>query len=116
MRVVAKIGTASITDDRGAIDGEAITKLCGEVAALRAQGHELIVVSSGAVAAGVLAVGLPSRPSDMATLQAIVVPKGRTAQLAEVNRFLADVRKSGFVKESLDRAKVAGVGVAPEPK
>ena len=71
MRVVAKIGTASITDDRGAIDGEAITKLCGEVAALRAQGHELIVVSSGAVAAGVLAVGLPSRPSDMATLQAI---------------------------------------------
>ena len=71
MRVVAKIGTASITDDRGAIDGEAITKLCGEVATLRAQGHEIIVVSSGAVAAGVLAVGLPSRPSDMATLQAI---------------------------------------------
>ncbi|MET0662767.1 MAG: glutamate 5-kinase [Ilumatobacteraceae bacterium] len=71
MRVVAKIGTASITDDRGAIDGDAITKLCGEVAALRAQGHEIIVVSSGAVAAGVLAVGLPSRPSDMATLQAI---------------------------------------------
>ena len=52
----------------------------------------------------------------MATLQAIVVPKGRTAQLAEVNRFLADVRKSGFVKGSLDRAKVAGVRVAPEPK
>ncbi len=71
MRVVAKIGTASITDDRGAIDGEAITKLCGEVAALRARGHEIIVVSSGAVAAGVLAVGLPHRPSDMATLQAI---------------------------------------------
>ena len=71
MRVVAKIGTASITDDRGAIDGAAITKLCGEVAALRALGHEIIVVSSGAVAAGVLAVGLKSRPSDMATLQAI---------------------------------------------
>ena len=61
--------------------------------------------------------GLRVLPDDyMATLQAIVVPKGRTAQLAEVNRFLADVRKSGFVKESLDRAKVAGVGVAPEPK
>ncbi|MET0909717.1 MAG: glutamate 5-kinase [Ilumatobacteraceae bacterium] len=71
MRVVAKIGTASITDDRGAIDGEAITKLCAEVAALRAQGHEIMVVSSGAVAAGVLAVGLPTRPTDMTTLQAI---------------------------------------------
>ena len=71
MRVVAKIGTASITDEPGCIDGAAITKLCDEVAALRADGHEIIVVSSGAVAAGVLAVGLPSRPTDMATLQAI---------------------------------------------
>ena len=71
MRVVAKIGTASITDDRGAIDSDAITKLCGEVAALRSLGHEVIVVSSGAVAAGVLAVGLPMRPTDMTTLQAI---------------------------------------------
>lgn len=71
MRVVAKIGTASITDDRGAIDRSAITKLCDEVSALRALGHEVIVVSSGAVAAGVLAVGLATRPSDMTTLQAI---------------------------------------------
>ena len=51
----------------------------------------------------------------MVTLQAIVVTKGRTAQLAEINRFLADARKSGFVKGSLDRARVAGVKVAPEP-
>lgn len=71
MRVVAKIGTSSITDGQGAIDRDAIAKLCDEVAALRVLGHEVIVVSSGAVAAGVLAVGLPARPSDMATLQAI---------------------------------------------
>ena len=51
----------------------------------------------------------------MTTLQAIVVPKGKAAQLAEINRFLADVRKSGFVQSALDRAKVAGVKVAPEP-
>lgn len=61
--------------------------------------------------------GLRVLPDDyMATLQAIVVRKGNSAQLAEVNRFLADVRKSGFVQASLDRAKVAGVKVAPEPK
>src|SRR5512132_3803386 len=61
--------------------------------------------------------GLRVLPDDyMVTLQAIVVAKGRSAQLAEVNRFLADVRKSGFVQASLDRAKVAGVKVAPEPK
>jgi polar amino acid transport system substrate-binding protein len=61
--------------------------------------------------------GLRVLPDDyMVTLQAIVVRKGNSAQLAEVNRFLADVRKSGFVQTSLDRAKVAGVKVAPEPK
>ena len=52
----------------------------------------------------------------MVTSQAIVVPKGNAARLAEINRFLADVRGSGFVKTSLDRANVAGVKVAPEPK
>ncbi len=71
MRVVAKIGTASVTDDNGAINGEAIAKLCDEVAVLRTQGHEVIVVSSGAVAAGVAALGLAARPTDMSTLQAI---------------------------------------------
>jgi polar amino acid transport system substrate-binding protein len=52
----------------------------------------------------------------MVTSQAIVVPKGNTARLAEINRFLADARTSGFVKMSLDKANVAGVRVAPEPK
>ncbi len=71
MRIVAKIGTASITDDRGAIDHGAIAKLSDEVAGLRAAGHDVIVVSSGAVAAGVAALGLQGRPTDVQTLQAV---------------------------------------------
>ena len=51
----------------------------------------------------------------MVTGQAIVVRKGDAARLAEVNRFLADVRTSGFVKASLEKAQLAGVRVAPEP-
>jgi polar amino acid transport system substrate-binding protein len=51
----------------------------------------------------------------MVTSQAIVVRKGDAARLAEVNRFLADVRASGFMKASLDRANIAGVTVAPAP-
>jgi polar amino acid transport system substrate-binding protein len=50
----------------------------------------------------------------MVTLQAIVVPKGNTARLAEINRFLADARRSGFVRASIARANLAGVSVAPE--
>ena len=52
----------------------------------------------------------------MVTGQAIVVPKGNTARRMAVNRFLADMRKSGFVKSSIDTAKVAGVKVSPEPR
>ena len=70
--VVAKIGTSSITDDRGEIDVEAITKFCGEVAALRDTGSQVVVVTSGAIAAGLPAIGLADkRPSDAVTLQAV---------------------------------------------
>ena len=77
MIVVVKIGTSSITDDHGAIDHGAVRKLCAEVAALRAMSHEVVVVSSGAIAAGQPALGLSpaglsaGRASDLATLQAI---------------------------------------------
>ena len=70
--VVAKIGTSSITDEQGEIVEGAIAKFCGEVAALRAQGHRVVAVTSGAIAAGLPAVGLGGarRPTDSVTLQA----------------------------------------------
>jgi glutamate 5-kinase len=88
MRVVAKIGTASITNDRGVIDDRAVAKLSDEVAALRTDGHEVIVVSSGAVAAGVAALGLPARPTDIQTLQAISAA-GQSRLVEAYNRELA---------------------------
>ena len=71
MRVVAKIGTSSITDDSGHIDTDAIAKLTAEIAGLRTAGHEVLLVSSGAVAAGVAALGFGARPTEMLTLQAV---------------------------------------------
>ena len=71
MRVVAKIGTSSITDSHGAIDVAMVQSLCAQVAQLRTDGHQVLVVSSGAVAGGVAALALASRPGDTATLQAL---------------------------------------------
>ncbi len=88
MRVVAKIGTASITDDRGVISTDAVAKLSDEVAALREDGHEVVVVSSGAVAAGVAALGLAARPTDIQTLQAISAA-GQSRLVEAYNRELA---------------------------
>jgi glutamate 5-kinase len=70
-RVVVKIGTSSLTDEHGVIDDSAVKKLAADVAALRAAGHDVVIVSSGAVTAGVAALGLDRRPRDVATLQAI---------------------------------------------
>ena len=71
--VVAKIGTSSITDEQGEITRAAIAKLCAEVAAVQAAGHQVVVVSSGAIGAGLPALGLggPQRPRDAVTLQAV---------------------------------------------
>ncbi len=71
MRLVVKIGTSSLTDERGVIDRTVITGLCDEIAEVRRAGHEVLLVSSGAVSAGVAALGLRSRPADMPTLQAL---------------------------------------------
>jgi glutamate 5-kinase len=72
MRVVVKVGTSSLTDADGRIDSSAIAKVGGEVAAVIAAGHEAVVVTSGAISAGLPAMGLEGRrPTDMPTLQAI---------------------------------------------
>jgi glutamate 5-kinase len=71
MRVVAKIGTSSVTDVHGAIVERAIASLCDQTAELVGAGHEVLIVSSGAVSAGVAAQGLRERPNDLNTLQAL---------------------------------------------
>ena len=71
MIVVVKVGTSSLTDESGEVAAEPLLKLCAEIAAVRAAGHELVLVSSGAIAAGLPALGLARRPTDIGTLQAI---------------------------------------------
>lgn len=76
LTVVAKIGTSSVTSAAGDVDVGAVGKLCGEVAEARRAGHRVLVVTSGAVTAGVAALRPPAgtlmaRPSDPITLQAL---------------------------------------------
>ena len=70
--LVVKIGSSSVTTADGTVDTSAIDKLAGEVAQARTEGHRVVVVTSGAIAAGwtSLSGGRP-RPSDLATLQAV---------------------------------------------
>ncbi|CAN5573350.1 glutamate 5-kinase [soil metagenome] len=70
--VVVKIGSSSLTDRAGRVDRAAIEKLCAEVAGLHADGHAVVVVTSGAIAAGRPALGLDLGDAvDIVTLQAV---------------------------------------------
>ena len=68
--VVVKVGTSSITTPEGEISVPAVSKLCAEVAAARGDGHRLVIVTSGAISAGLPALGM-ARPRDVGTLQAV---------------------------------------------
>lgn len=69
-RVVVKIGTHSLAGPDGAPQAGRIDDLCGQIAGLKANGLEVIVVSSGAIGMGLGRLGLDKRPGDLAGLQA----------------------------------------------
>jgi glutamate 5-kinase len=70
--IVVKVGSSSLTSAAGGgVDAAAVDKLCAEVAALVGTGHSVVVVSSGAIAAGWAALGGGPRPTDLAVLQAV---------------------------------------------
>ncbi len=69
-RVVVKVGSSSLTSPDGHLDGDRVDALVAALVALRHDGREVVVVSSGAIAAGLGPLGLARRPRDLATLQA----------------------------------------------
>jgi glutamate 5-kinase len=68
---VVKIGTSSITRESGELDDAALLKLCDDLAGARERGHDVVLVLSGAIAAGMPALGLHRRPTNIGMLQAI---------------------------------------------
>ena len=69
-RIVVKLGTGVLTSGIGELNTERIAAVCSEVAALRAGGTEVIIVSSGAVGLGMSALQLNKRPKDVSRKQA----------------------------------------------
>ena len=77
-RLVIKVGSSSLTRSDGGLDLNRIDIVAGLVAALRGRGHDVVLVSSGAVAAGLVPLGMARRPSELRLLQAAAsVGQGR---------------------------------------
>ena len=70
--IVVKVGSSTVTTAGGEVDDEAVGRLCDEIAAQHRQGRQVVVVTSGAIAAGWSALGAAgTRPTDPAVLQAV---------------------------------------------
>lgn len=70
MRIVVKVGTSTLTHSTGRINIRRVECLCRVLSDLKNAGHEMILVSSGAIGMGVGKLSLKEKPSDMPTKQA----------------------------------------------
>jgi len=69
-RLVVKVGSSLVTNEGRGIDIEAVERWAEQIARLHAQGREVVLVSSGAIAEGMARLGWPRRPGAMHELQA----------------------------------------------
>ena len=69
-RIVVKVGSSLVTNEGRGLDATAIGEWCRQLAALRQQGREVIMVSSGAIAEGMKRLGWRTRPVEINELQA----------------------------------------------
>ena len=91
-RIVIKVGSNTLTDTQGRLDHHFIATLVDQIADLRNSGHEIVLVTSGAIAAGLEALRLDERPADMPTLQACA----SIGQVALVEMYGAHFGRRGF--------------------
>ena len=91
--IVVKVGSSSLTMAGGGIDDQAIARTAGMITDSWTAGNPTVLVSSGAVAAGLPALGLRDRPRDLPGLQvAASVGQGRLME-----RYTAEFTKRGMV-------------------
>lgn len=92
-RLVIKFGSAVLSDDNGGLALERLVPWCEHISALRAAGREVIVVSSGAVAAGLATLGWRERPTALGALQAAA----SVGQAAIVRAWESELSRHGVV-------------------
>lgn len=96
-RLVVKVGSSLVTNEGRGIDREAVTRWATQLASLHAQGIEVVMVSSGAIAEGMARLGWARRPTDMHALQA-------AAAVGQMG--LAQAYEEAFAKLNLHTAQI----------
>jgi glutamate 5-kinase len=95
--VVVKVGSSTLTGSDGQLDRDYMARLAAQVRRLRDSGHRVVVVTSGAIAAGFESLRFDERPTDVPTLQA-------TAAVGQV--LLLDAYREIFATQALTIGQV----------
>jgi glutamate 5-kinase len=127
-RVVIKIGSSSLTGSAGsALDPHSVSRIVDLCASLKERGAEVVLVSSGAIAAGLAPLGLQVRPKDLATQQA-AASVGQGLLIAKYNEYFSKhsiiasqvllttedvVRRSHYQNAQQTLSKLLSLGVVP---
>ena len=110
-RIVVKVGTSTLTHNSGALDLWSMEHLVRTLADLQGMGHEVILVSSGAIAVGTAKLGLSERPKELRMKQAAAaVGQCRMMHIydkffSEYNRSMAQILLTGDDVEDPERAE-----------
>jgi glutamate 5-kinase len=91
-RIVVKVGSSLVTNDGRGVDAQAIGNWARQLAALAAQGREVVMVSSGAIAEGMKRLGWTSRPKELHELQAAAA----VGQMGLVQMYESRLREHGM--------------------
>jgi glutamate 5-kinase len=91
-RIVVKVGSSSLTTAAGGIDPDRVRLLVAVLAAARGRGAEVVLVSSGAIAAGLAPLGLARRPRGLAAQQAAA----SVGQGLLVHRYTEELARHGI--------------------
>jgi glutamate 5-kinase len=92
-RVVVKVGSSSLTTTAGGIDPDRVRRLVDVLASVRARGAEVVLVSSGAIAAGLPPLQLKRRPRGLAAQQAAA----SVGQGLLVHRYTEELARHGLI-------------------
>ena len=119
MRIVIKVGTSTLAHSGGHLNIRRVELLCKVLSDLKNAGHQLLLVSSGAIGMGVGKLGLSGRPKDMPGKQAAAAVgqcelmyfydkwfsdyNHTVAQLLLTADDIRDPRRSGHVRDTLER-------------
>lgn len=95
--VVVKIGTNALSRNDDTIDESVIANLARQIARIRESGRQVVVVSSGAIGAGIGILGLDRRPRDLARLQAVAA----TGQARLIHAYDDALAKHGLLASQL---------------